>query len=173
MENQVDSKKIIINNGLLLAGISILLSLIIYATGNHLEPHWSVSLVSGLAFIAIIVLGVKKFKESNGGFLSFGQAVKIGVGIAIVSALVGSIYQYIFMNFIEPDYMTQLIEVQQQKWLDQGMSDEQIEASQEMMSKFSGPLMTAAMGIISSAIGGFIVSAIAGAVMKKSEEEQY
>lgn len=173
MENQADSKGIIINYGLTLAGISILLSLVIYAMGNHLEPHWSINALTFVAFIALIILGIKKFKEINGGFLSFGQAVKIGVGIAIISALIGSIYQYLFMTFIEPEFMSQVMELQQQKMLDQGMSEDQIEATQEWSAKFSSPFMMIAFGIIGSAIGGFIVSAIGGAIMKKSEEDQY
>ncbi|MFD0991758.1 DUF4199 domain-containing protein [Tenacibaculum geojense] len=173
MENQTNFKSIIINNGALLAGISIMLNLVMYAMGNHFEPHWSVGAISFIAFIVLIVLAIKKFKQNNGGFLSFGEAVKIGVGIAIFSALLGAIYNFVFMNFIEPDFLAQVMELQEQKLLDQGMSEEQIEASMAMGQKFSSPLLMAAFGIIGSAIGGFIVSAIAGAVMKKSEEEQY
>lgn len=173
MENQTDSKKIIINYGIILAAISILLALSSYATGSHLAPHWSMSVITIIAFIILIILGVKKFKESNNGFLSFGEAVKVGVGIAILSALIGSIYQYIFMNFIEPDFMNQMMELQAEKFLDAGLTDEQIEASQEMGKKFSSPFVMFAFGIIGSAIGGFVVAAITGAIMKKDQEEEY
>lgn len=173
MENQVNSKSIILNYGLMLAVVSIIVSLISYATGTHFKPHWSTSVITIIAFIALVVLGIKKFKGLNNGFLSFGQAVKTGVGIAIISALIGSVYQYIFMNFIEPDFMSQMLEIQQQSMIDQGMSEEQIEAAQEMGAKFSSPLMMSAFGIIGSAIGGFIISAIAGAIMKKTEENDY
>ena len=45
MENQANSKNVILNYGLYLGVASILLSLIIYATGNHLEPHWFFSVI--------------------------------------------------------------------------------------------------------------------------------
>ena len=77
------------------------------------------------------------------------------------------------MNFIEPDFMNQMMEVQNQAFIDQGMTEEQIEMSNEMSEKFQSPGIMAAMGIIMYAIGGFIVSAIGAAIMKKSEEEQY
>jgi len=173
MENQTDIKKIIINYGLIIAGINILINLATYATGTHLNPHWIFKTLGFVFFIILIVLGVKKFKQKNNSFLSFGQAVKIGVGIATISAIVGGIYSYVFMTFIEPDFMQQLMDMQAEQYLDAGMSDEQIEAAQNMGEKFSSPFMIATFGIIGSAIAGFIVSAISGAIMKKTEEDQY
>jgi hypothetical protein len=173
MENQVDSKNLIINKGVTLGVAMVLFNLILYATGNHLEPHWSSSVITSALFIGIIVLGVKSFKSQNGGFLSWGQGVKIGVGIAILGGLINVIYSYIFMNFIEPDFMNQMVEVQNQAFIDQGMTEEQIEVANEMSEKFQSPGIMAAMGIIMYAIGGFVVSAIGAAIMKKSEEEQY
>ncbi|WP_299679164.1 DUF4199 domain-containing protein [uncultured Tenacibaculum sp.] len=173
MENQASSKNIILNYGGILGTISVFQGLIMYATGNHLKPHWSLSLIAIVLLIVIIVLGIKKFKVSNNGFLSFGQAVKVGVGIAIFSALISVIYQYIFISFIEPTYMEQMTEIQTQNWIDQGYSEEQIEASQEMAKKFSSPGITAAFSLIGSAIIGFIISAIAGAIMQKREEDTF
>lgn len=171
MENQVNSKNIIINYGLILGGISIIMNLIMYATNNHLAPHWSISLIGFIALIALIVLGVKKFKESNNNYLTFGQALKVGVGIAIVSALLVSIYNYVFMTVIEPTYMDQVMELQSQTLIEQGYTDDQIEATQEMGKKLSGPFITSAFTIIGAAFLGFVISAITGAIMKKTEDQ--
>jgi MFS family permease len=173
MENQVSSKSLIINFGIYLGIATVLTSLITYALGMHLDQHWSVSVISGILFIGLIVFGIKKHKENNEGFLSWGQGVKIGVGIAIVAALIGTIYNYLFMTFLEPDFLNQVMEVSNQKLLDQGQTEEQIEAINKMSEAFKSPLLIAAMGIIGSAVGGFIVAAIAAAIMKKSEEETY
>lgn len=173
MENQVNSKNLIVNKGLTLGAAMVLFSLVMYATGNLLEPHWSGSLITSVLFIGIVVWGIKSFKSENGGFLSWGQGVKIGVGIAILAGLINVVYTYVLMNFIEPDLMNQMMEVQNQMYIDAGMTEEQIENTNEMSKKFQSPGITAAMGIIAYAIGGFIVSAIGAAIMKKSEENQY
>ena len=172
MENQANSKSLIINFGIYLGIATVLISLITYALGMHLDPHWSVSVISGILFIGLIVFGIKKYKDIS-GFLSWGQGVKIGVGIAIVAALIGTIYNYLFMTFLEPDLLTQMQELSNQKLLDQGQTEEQIEAINEMSSAFQSPFLIAALGIIGSAVGGFVVAAIAAAIMKKSEEETY
>ena len=173
MENQANSKSFIVNNGLMLGVASILVSLIVYATGNHLPPHWSISLISIALTIGAIIYGSNQFKKANSGFMSWGQGVKIGVGIAILAGLIGAIYNYVFMTCIEPNYMEQLMEIQNQKLFDGGMSEEQIEAANEMSKKFTSPLMGVAFSIIGSAIFGFIISAITSAVMKKTEENDY
>ena len=173
MENQANSKSFMVNNGVILGVVSVLFLLVTYATGNHLNPHWSKSIIDVVIFIGVIFYGIKQFKEANGGFLSWGQGVKIGVGIAVLGGLIVVIYNYIFMSFIEPDFMNQMMEVQNQMLLDQGMTEEQIEAANEMSQAFQSPGIMSAAGIISYAIGGFIVSAITAAIMKKSEEENY
>ncbi|WP_299014215.1 DUF4199 domain-containing protein [uncultured Polaribacter sp.] len=173
MENEVNSKSIIVNNGATLGVIGIIISVVIYAMGMHLDPHWSVSVVQSAVVIAFVILGIKKFKAANGGFMSWGQGVKIGVGITVLAGLIGAIYNYVFISFIEPDFLTQMMEVQNQKFLDQGLTEEQIETANAMSGSMQNPLIISAFAIIGSAIFGFVIAAIAAAIMKKSEEETY
>jgi len=173
MENQASSKSIILNQGLYLGIISVFISLVVYATGNHLQPHWSVSIIGVVLMIAFIIMGMNKFKTSNGGFMSWGQAVKVGVGLTVVSTVIAIAYNLIFMNFIEPEFMSQVAAIQEQTWIDQGMSTDDIDAAKGMMEKFQGPVIQSAFGLVAAAFISFIISAIAGAIMKQSAEEQY
>ena len=173
MENKVSSKSIMMNYGVILAVVSILLNLTFYATGTLLTMGWLAGIIGFVAMIIILVMGIKKFKDENGGFLSFGQAVKIGVGIAIFSALIGVVYNLVFNNFIDPEFQNQMMDVQRQAWADANMTSEQIEAAESMASTFSSPAITSAVQIVAAAFFGFIISAISGAIMKKSEEDGY
>ena len=173
MENQASSKSIILNNGLYLGIISVFISLVVYATGNHLQPHWSIGVLSVIVMIAFIIMGMNKFKSDNGGFMSWGQAVKIGVGLTVVSTVIAIAYNQIFVNFIEPEYMSQVAALQEQTWVDQGMSSDDIDAAKGVMEKFQGPVISSAFGLVMAAFISFIISAIAGAIMKQSAEEQY
>lgn len=173
MENQANSKNIILNYGLYLGLIGVFIHLVFYATGNLIKLGWLSGIVGFVAMIALIILGIKKFKSDNGGYLTFGQALKVGVGIAVISAVISTIYTLIFTNVIEPDFQAQMMEVQKQAWIDAGMTDEQIEASEAMANKFNSPVITAPLALVVSAFFGFIISAIAGAIMKRTEEDQY
>tara|TARA_B100001057_G_C22413241_1_gene780536 strand:- start:9 stop:530 length:522 start_codon:yes stop_codon:yes gene_type:complete len=173
MDNQVSSKSIMINYGVYLAVSSILINLVFYATGILLTLGWALGLIGLLLTIVFLVIGIKKYKEINEGFLTWGQAVKIGVGISIVSAFIGVIYTLIFNNFIDPTIQEQAIEIQRQAWENSNMPEEQIEAAEEMAKTFSSPAITSAIQIVAAAFFGFIISAIAGAIMKKSEGDEY
>lgn len=173
MESKVSSKSIMLNYGLVLGVISVIANLAMYATGNLITLGWAAGIVSFIAMIVIIVLGIKKFKLENNNLLSFGQAVKVGIGIALISAVVGIIYNLIFLNFIEPDFQNQVLEVQRQAWENSEMTSEQIQQAEDMASAFSGPAITSAFSILAAAFFGFIISAIAGAIMKRSEEDGY
>jgi len=87
------------------------------ASGKTYDPHWSVGIISVLVTVVIIILGIKKIKDLNGGFLSLSEALKTGLGIALISGLISVVYMLIFSNFIEPEYFARMMEVQQQKML--------------------------------------------------------
>ncbi len=173
MENQANSKGIIINYGLYYSGVSILLSLVLYAMGKHLDDSFGIMALGFIIMTSFIVLGIKKFKSDNGGFVSWGQSVKIGVGIIVIGAILVIIYQQIFMTFIEPDFLAQMAEKTEQTLIDSGFTDEEIQMQMEMQKKFQTPLISIPLTIVVSAFIGFVISAIAGAVLKKDEEEQY
>ncbi|HEY9169117.1 MAG TPA: DUF4199 domain-containing protein [Lutibacter sp.] len=174
MENQeITPKQIMLNYGLLLGFASILISVALYAMGKTYEPHWSVGIFSTLITVFAIITGIKKIKDLNGGFLSLSEALKTGLGIALISGLVLMIYNLIFVTFIEPEYFARMLEVQQQKTLEMypNFSDEQLEAAMEMGRKMSGPMINSAIILIGSLFLGFIISLIGGLIMKKTDEE--
>ena len=173
MENQTNSKSIILNNGLYLGLTGVIVALILYAIGKSFELQWISNVVGLVATIAFVVLGLKAFKSNNGGFMSWGQGLKIGMGIVMVSAVITVVYTLLFTNVIEPDFQQQAIEYQQQKWLDAGLTQEQIEAFTESSEKFQSPAIVSAMILAISAFLGFIITAITAAIMKKSEEQDY
>ncbi len=173
MENQTNTKSIILNYGLYLGVLGVIVHLALWASGNVFELQWLNTTISFVAMIVFIILGIKKFKESSGGFMSWGQGVKIGMGIIMISAIITVLYTLLFTTVIEPDFQQQAMEIQQKAWLDSGMTEEQIETFTESAKGFQGPGIMSAMILAFSAFIGFIFSAIISAIMKKSEEENY
>lgn len=172
MENQVNSKSIILNNGLYYGLVSVILSLIMYALGMHLEQNITQMLLGFAIMIAFIVLASKKFKTDNGGFMSWGQGVKIGMGVILIGIIISAIYTYVFTSFIEPEFKNQVIEKSIIQWQDAGMSSDQIDMSKKMTEDYFYLSLFGGMAI-GGLFLGFIFSAIIAAIMKKSEEEAY
>jgi len=175
MENQkLSSKQVMLNYGLMLGVASILIAVANFAFGNVYKPHWSISVISGLASVVVIVLGLKVIKDNNGGFLSLGEALKNGLGISLISGVVYVVYFYVFVNFIQADYFTNLAAFQEASMIEMypNMSDEDLENAIEMSKKFSGFGMISAIIMIMSLFFGFVISMIAGLIMKKTQEEE-
>ena len=173
MENQpaVSRKSIMVNLGILMGFASIVTQLLFYAFGNIYDPHWSLIVLSLTVTTFFIVLGIKKVKESQNGFLSMGDALKTGLGIALISAIIYSVYLVIFQHLIEPSYFDNLAVIQEQTIIEQNpnLTDEQLEQAKGFAAMFNNSGVNAAITIVISLFLGLIISFFAGLVMKKSE----
>ena len=164
-------KKFAINNGLLLGLLSIVLGVIFYVLDMHLERNWISSILSLALTTGVIIYAFKQYKGANEGFMTLGQAIKLGLGIALIAGIIGVIFNYLLMNVIEPDMINQIMEKQQEAMIESNpnMTDQQLEAASEMTAKFMTPGMMAAFGLIASLFFGFIISLITGLVMKRDK----
>lgn len=172
METQTASvKKIALPYGLILALATIVISVIVYVTGMTYEQPWWQSLLNFLIMTACIVYALKAFKKDNGGFLSIGESLKTGLAVALVAGIIGSIFTYIFVSFIEPDFAINMLEATRVKMIDQNpnMTEEQMEMALGMTEKMMSPGIMVAIGIIASLFFGFIISLISGLIMKQNK----
>ncbi|MDJ0645047.1 MAG: DUF4199 domain-containing protein [Flavobacteriaceae bacterium] len=173
MENQQNPsrKSIMLNYGLYLGIASILLSVLNYSFGNTYEPHWSLNVLGIVLLIVFAVLGIKKFKEANGGLLSIGQALKTGIGITILGAIIFMVYFYVFAKFIEPEFIARTTELNLEKALERNpsISQEALDAQENATKKYFFAFSFGFILIVNLFIG-FVVSLIAGLVMQKKEE---
>jgi hypothetical protein len=173
MEDQANSKNVILNYGLYLGLASVLVGLVKYATGSLYVQEFYSGIIGLVILIAFVILGIKKFKTDNSGFVTFGQGVKIGIGLTMIATIIIMIYYLLLITVIEPDFIVKTIEAQKVMYADTfGMTEEQIEVATKSsqdnfhLSMFGGIL------IMNLFLGG-VTSLIAAAVMKKTEEETY
>ena len=174
MENQeITPKQIMLNYGLLLGFASILISVTNYAIGDIYKPHWIVSIIGTIISILFIAMGIKKIKEINNGYLALGEAIKTGLGITLVSAIIFVVYFFVFTNFIETEFYVRMLEVKEQAILEQfpNMPDEQFDATMDIQKKLNGPIFTSGILLIINLLFGLIISLIVGLIMKKTDEE--
>ncbi len=173
MENEtISTKKIIINYGVILGILSVLMGVVVYIMDGYAKQNW-VHTVVGLAIITgVIIYGIKAFKTANGGFLKLGEALKIGVGIALIGGIITVIWTILLMTTIEPGIVDQINEVQREQMLERfpDMPQEQLDQSLEMAKKFTSPYMISAFSLIWSLFIGFIISLVAGLAMQKKQE---
>lgn len=165
---QLSAKDVMIKYGVILGVLSILTNVIMYVTDSYLTPHWSFGVLAFLMTIAVIVLAFKAFKESNGGFLKLGQAIKIGLGVALISAILGIVWTLLLTQVLEPNYTELALEAGRDNIIESypDMSDAQIDQAISFQEPFTKIGFMIPVTIMMSLFFGFIISLIAGLVMK-------
>lgn len=126
-QNVVQEKKtnVLLQYGLLSAGLSMLSFVILYVLGAESfgsPVAWATMLIP----IVCGVLACIKAKKENEGFLEFREALKICFGILVMTSLGSSLLNYVLCNYIDPAFGEALKQLS-------------IEKAQQMMARFNVP----------------------------------
>ncbi len=169
-ENSPKTGKFALTYGLILGGINLIFILMLFSMDMHYQNEWPTQVIGISLMIAMIVIGMIQFKKANNGFMSFGQALKVGVGICLISGIIGVVVSQIMTNFIDPDMITKATEFARTKLMETtALTAEQIDAQIEMAQKFQTPVMQIVFGLVINIVLGFILSIIPALVLKKQE----
>ncbi len=174
MKNSASSlKSHILQYGILLGGISVVFALMLFFLDMHYTQESAVGIVSIVITAGVIIIGHYNFRKENDGFLSFVEALKLGMGIALISSIISVTYQVLLVTVIDPDTIPKMIEVAKNQLFDTNpeMSQEQLDQILEMQSKFISPKMMVAFGLIGGLLIGFIISMISGLILKRNRPE--
>ncbi len=136
------------------------------ATGQKLD--WLRLIIS----IVVLYLGIKAVREeAPGKGLSYGQALGAGTLISLYAALMGSVYNYIHLKFINPNFFTYQLNLLREQWAAKGIPDAQIDRMADMTEKWSGPGIYACVGLLIGFVICFVVSLIVAAILKREPQE--
>ena len=102
--------------------------------------------------------------------MSLGEAIKLGLAIGAISAIVYIIYGLIFNYVIDPEFMGQVKEVVRDKMLEApNATQEIVDQQMKFVEMFMNPLVGSALWIGLSLFFGLVYSLIGGLVMKKEQ----
>ena len=171
MENKNPSiKSSIINYGAILGLISVVFQLMLFFLDMHYKNDSSAGIVALLISMSVIIYSFIDFKKHNEGYISLSEALKIGLGASLVSALINIIYTQLLVNFLDPETMQKSLELSMDTMRAQNpeIPQEALDTARSIQMKMSSPLIFSAFQIIFSLFFGFIISLIGGLIVKKS-----
>ncbi|MGC4041742.1 MAG: DUF4199 domain-containing protein [Flavobacterium sp.] len=180
MEKTISPAKSTLQYGALF-GIIMILELVISFSFN-ISPENNkaygicINIINFLVLpISLIVIGCNNYKNKlNQGFISFSEALKIGVTICVIAALIYSIFFVIF-NMIFPEFMENILRQTRQALMKQSpdMPKEQFEMAMSMTKTMMQPAVIVPVTIIMYAFIGLIYSLIIGAIVKQERPTGY
>ncbi|AXT60180.1 DUF4199 domain-containing protein [Aquimarina sp. AD10] len=168
-ETSIPVKKHILKYGLILGVTSIFYGLILFLTKNYTQQNWVNTAITALILVLIVVYGIYKYKSANEGFIKLIEALKVGIGIAVIGGIISIISHILITSAIEPDIITQTIDIQKNEMIKRNpnLSQEEVDKSIALIEKFNSPSITAIFALIWNLFAGFLISLISGAIMQK------
>jgi hypothetical protein len=147
--------------GLIGAVLSIVYFLILSVAGlAGSKGVWS--WIGYLITAAVIFFAHKYYKENADGFMSYSQGIGIAAWIGLVSAVISSIFMYIYIKFVDTTFVETIKQTQLDAMQQKGMSDQQIDQTMKIASMFMTPeaifLFALIGGIAATIIIGLIVT---------------
>jgi len=169
-----------IKSGVILAVISIVITLLIYIIDPLLMIKWWFGLISlFLAIILVSYFGIQ-FRNEGDGYLDFKGSFMYSMVMFIVSGLIGTLFMMFLYNVIDTDLPGRLSEATKEQTIQMmsnfGASDDVIDqtiAQAEENGDFTNPFtfmgQLKAFGI--AIIIYIVLSLITGAIIRKKEPE--
>lgn len=157
--------------GLISALIGIVFQLIQQVTGVMSQSGTIIALYTVVSIgvsVAIYVMALREHREQElGGFMSFKRAFYLAFMIGMASTIVVLVFNYIYMNFINPGAMEAQLEMTRSMMEKFGMPEDQLDAAIEKQRASLASPMSMLTGLLGAGVVVAILSLIMGAVMKK------
>jgi amino acid transporter len=158
IQNKLTSPRSVgIRFGLYLGIVSIAFFLILIILGISTTEglgNWS----TWILILLLIILAQFNFKDKNGGFLSYAEGVKVGFWTGLISSFISSTFIYVYVKYIDQNFIKSIVAQQIEKMENQGSSDEAIERSMKFLNMIFNPEALLITGLLTTVIGALFLS---------------
>ena len=159
METNKKYKQILFNFSIIYAVIAIIFMLF---QPQNMKPNTTTSImgfVSLILLISIPIVAIKMFKQ-QGGEITFGKAIKLGIIIGLFGGLIVGIYSFIYFTYIKPEDIEKNIEMSRQILEKSGkFNSDMIEKQLEITRQYFVPFQ-----LVGRIFSGFLYGLIGGII---------
>ena len=157
--------------GVIIGVIGAVLTMGMYVGGNSLSPMVWTFTTMGIGLLSLILSGVlatrgvRAYRETElGGLIPFGKAFLVAFLILVISSLISSVFNLLYITVIDPDFANNMVSRMSDWFAEVGMDEAQIEAQTEQMKKnfsLNRQLLNLAFVPVGAAVLGLIAAAAA------------
>ncbi len=176
MEQKGFFERPLVKWGLFLGGVNVVYILLLYIIDVSLLVSFWNSLISLAITVGFMVLAMREQRAANGGVLAYGNAVVLGIGVGVISSIIGVGFNGILYNIIDPGLAETMKELTVEKTASMmegfGASEADIEKALENMDarNFEQNFRSMATALMVSAVFSAFVALIVGAFLKKNPD---
>lgn len=160
--------KSILKAGLVLAVLVEIWTYFIGFSGWYKDPvlqnaFWVVILIE----IGVLIWGLRLTAREGRGY---GAQLGAGTLMSVVGAVLIFIGSYLFTEVVFPNYFAEINEVYRTMMMEQGLSQEQIEAQLASTAPMQNSFISALMGAVMTVVTGFLASLVIAAIVRHRPE---
>lgn len=142
------------------------------------EMHMSIGMILGYTSMIIanifLVVGVKNYRDKyNGGVITFGKALKVGLLIAFIASTFYVVTWLVYFFGVGTDFMDYFVQSTHQELVESGASAAEIAKQSKEMNEFmvmyQNPFFNAAVTYMEILPIGILFALITALVMKRKE----
>ena len=170
MEKEPSTIQTGIKYGLITAVISIVYSVISFQTGLFLNFFLGM-FIALLITVFMLVFAMREFKKDNGGYMTLGQGILIGVVTILISSVIVQTFNFIYMNYIDTTIVTQMTDKIAEMMERYDLPDEQIDEAVEKAQNDASSPTSILTNLLISGLIGLVISLIIAAIMQKKRSE--
>ncbi|MEM0939106.1 MAG: DUF4199 domain-containing protein [Bacteroidota bacterium] len=168
LTQQLSTKNITLKWGVINGLIGIIFFLLLDFIGQSNGPiRWFGLIIS----FAIVYLAHKSYKDEGDGFMSFGKGLGIGTLVSLIGAVINSLFTFIYVSFINTEYIEQAVEQATIDMENRGNTQAQIDQAIPWIERMTSPTTLLIFGIIGGLFLGFIVSLLVTIFTKNTNPE--
>ena len=167
---RMNSRKFAMNYGAVLGLCLVAIAAVMWSFGIDKNGSLVPSILNNGLIIAGIVYTIIQFRDTeNSGVISYGDSLKLGTSVAFFSSVILAFYTFIFINYIEPNTLNEILVQAEQAILESNpeISDEELDLALDITTKFVQPHWMLILGVLGGTFMGFIYSLVISIFTKK------
>jgi hypothetical protein len=166
MEQKVSVWKANLTNGMIMASISIVYSLIMYFLDLYLNKVQGFIFLPVLAVITFLLL--KSYRDNYlHGQMTYGQSFGAGMVLYLYYAIVMAVFTYILYAIIDPGLVDKQLAMAEEMMVKRGSPEAAIEAGMSIQKKIMKPEILAPLSIFGTMLWGLLISLIISVFVRK------
>lgn len=126
-------------------------------------PYLSLFILAAAIYVAILF----KRDRDRGGFITFKESFTAGMTVSFVIGLMVGAYLFVYVKYVNTDYLNEMIGSAREYYQSQKASQEQIDKGIEGVKAMYSPFGQFTYGIGTTMITGLLISLVMALVMQR------
>lgn len=175
--------KIFLRTGIITGIVSALWLLVCFTIVSWLNSHFfnnaipasEIRSYSGLFSLLILIFGIyfgiRQAKRANENAITYAMAIKTGIGISFITAIIVSVFTYLYCVVINPGYADFMVKETKNELIKSGTSAKDIAMQLEKVKQQFSTGSQVMMALVGQFVIGCIASAVISQFMKTKQSK--